>query len=360
MSDEKTIVKKASELVESEGTDLMEGKILHVSEDTEGIDLFGIIARLSQYANVTNAITHVQKEMLYVVQIPVKYQKAFDAGDLMMNQNSKTGVLWPTLYEKLDTGKRKFVDNLPIKQEEVIQGSPFESIAVSYHNIYMQQQINELAELMKQTYKAVERIEQGQMDDRIGLLMAGRDQIVLAMHLEGSEKELAIALGRNQIFTAQRQLLQTFMRRVTNFEPLSDSGWNRFWTEFFHDGYHSQKDKEFYEIQGYYSLYLQATQMLAQSYTICGQLEEAESVFKIAEQDMSAISFEALKTLRYIHEKNENMLYYHAGDYIDAEKEICMEQAKDYDGITIEVTGEKLLEVFKNVRTEEICESDAE
>ena len=43
------------------------------------------------------------------------------------------------LTESLDfteNGKRKFVDNLPIKPEEIIHGNPFESIAVSYHNIY--------------------------------------------------------------------------------------------------------------------------------------------------------------------------------------------------------------------------------
>ena len=49
--------------------------------------------------------------------------------------------------------------------------NPFQGIAQSYHNIYLQQQINELAEIMNQTYRVVERIEQGQKDDRIGLLL---------------------------------------------------------------------------------------------------------------------------------------------------------------------------------------------
>lgn len=35
-----------------------------------------------------------------------------------------------------------------------------------------------------------------------------------------------------------------------------------------------------------YSLYLQATQMLAASYAICGQIEQAEKVYQIAEQDL--------------------------------------------------------------------------
>lgn len=356
MSINNEIIKQNNDLIENDMDSLIEGKILRLTEKNKGKYLPEIFANLSQYYNVAEAMTHIKKEMMYVVQIPLKYQDIFNAGELIMNQNSTTGVLWPTLCEISDTGKRKIVANLPIKQQETIQGSPFENIAVSYHNLYMQQQINDLAELMKQTYKAVERIEQGQMDDRIGLLMAGRDQIVLSMHLDGNYKEQAISLGRNQILTAQRQLLQTFKRRVSNFEALSDSAWNRFWTEVIHPGFHGQKDKEFYDIQEYYSLYLQATQMLAQSYTILGQQAAAEEVYKIAEQNMSEISFEALKTLRYIHNKNENLLYYRASDYVKTEKEICLEQAKNYDGITVEITGEKILEEFENVRTEKISE----
>lgn len=198
---------------------MSEGKKLHIASGS--IEHDGLLAKLTQYANVADALAHVEKSVEYVVQIPLKHKEAFQAGDLFLNQNSKTGVLWPTLYKALDSGKREFVDNLPIKEEELFRGNPFESVAISYHNLYMQQQINELAEVMNRTYKAVERIEQGQMDDRIGLLIAGRDQIILSMHLPQEERFTAIELGRSKLLTAQKQLLQTLKRRIGNFEAIA-------------------------------------------------------------------------------------------------------------------------------------------
>lgn len=103
-----------------------EGKVLSVTSKTKGIDTNGLLEKLLQYANIGDALTHIESRMEYIVQIPLKHKKAFEAGELIINENSKTGVMWPTLYRTLDNGKRQFVDNLPIKQEEILRGNPFQ------------------------------------------------------------------------------------------------------------------------------------------------------------------------------------------------------------------------------------------
>ncbi len=130
---ENPIVRRNGELgLQDDGSvETVNGKVLEVTAGTEGFDIDGMLAKLMQYANMADALSHVERTLEYVVQIPIKHQEAFDAGKVFLNQNTKTGVMWPTLYENLENGKRKFVDNLPIKQEEIIHGNPFESIAVS-------------------------------------------------------------------------------------------------------------------------------------------------------------------------------------------------------------------------------------
>ena len=358
---ENPIVRKNDELVPQEdgSVEPVYDKVLKVTPGTEGFDINGMLAKLMQYANMADALSHVERTLEYVVQIPIKHREAFDAGEVFLNQNTKTGVMWPTLYETLENGKRKFVDNLPIKQEEIIHGNPFESMAVSYHNLYMQQQIAELADALQETYQAVKRIEQGQMDDRIGLLM-----IKFSINASPEERVAEMAAGRSNLLKAQKQLLQTFKSRVSGFEPLPEGSFSRFRMELMHAGVHRRRDQEFSEIQKYYALYLQATQMVAASYAICGQMDAAEhaaeQVFLDAEQEMKEIDFGALQTLRYIHKKNTEMFYYHAADYIATEREICLEDAKEYDAISLQISGEKLLEVFENGRTEEVSESDSE
>ena len=76
---------------------------------------------------------------------------------------------------------------------------------------------------------------------------------------------------------------------------------------------------------------------------------EAERVYELAEEELSSISFDAMKTLRYIQkERNGDMSYYHPVEYITADKEACLEAAKDYDYIALKVSGEKMLEAFND------------
>lgn len=105
-------------------------------------------------------------------------------------------------------------------------------VLLSVITIYMQQQIAELADALQETYRAVRRIEQGQMDDRIGLLLAGRDQIRYSLNAAPEEKISAMASGRSNMLVAQKQLLQTFKSRVGGFEPLPEGKFARFSMEW--------------------------------------------------------------------------------------------------------------------------------
>ena len=337
-----------------------EKKELSVTQETNGLDVDGLLNQLFQYVNIGDILSHVEQRVEYVVQIPLKYEKEFNAKEFFMNENTKTGVMWPTLYKKLDNGKRQFVGNLPIKKEKFTYGNPFQGIAQSYHNIYLQQQMNDLANIMSETYRKVELIEQGQKGDRIGLLRAGQKEIMLSLNLETEERNASIRSGRSKIITAQEQIFEALRDRVNAFQPIPKNKLKIFYMEFKHSRTLRQRDKEFDEIQEYYALYLQATQMLAASFAICGQIEQAEQVYQMAEKQMSEISFEAVKTLQYIHEKNEKMLYYHAVEYVTADKQKCLEDAKEYDCITLQVSGEKLQEVLENGGTEEVSGSESE
>ena len=350
---EDPIIRENGEIITQEDREVEQiyGKVLMITPETDGFDINGMLAKLMQYVNMADAISHVKRTMEYVVQIPIRHREAFEAGKVFINQNSKTGVLWPTLYETLENGKRKFVDNLPIKQEEIIHGNPLESMAISYHNVYMQQQIAKLADTLKETYQDVKRIEQGQMDDRIGLLMAGRDQIQYSLSASPEERIAEMAQGRSNLLIAQKQLFQTFKSRVIGFDPIPKDKIRRFTLEFMHPGFYRSKDQEFSEIQKYYELNLQAIQLVAVSYAICGQIEVADQVFIEAEQEMKEIDFGALQTLCYIHKKNTEMFYYHAADYITTEREIWLEDVQEYDTINLQVSGKKILEVFENDRT---------
>ena len=78
---ENSLVRKNDELASQKDISLepVYGKTLKVMTEMKNIDIDGMLAKLMQYANMSDALSHVERTLEYVVQIPVKYKEAFDA-----------------------------------------------------------------------------------------------------------------------------------------------------------------------------------------------------------------------------------------------------------------------------------------
>ena len=327
-----------------------QGKVLHVNDSMPNIDFRGLLNKVFQYVNIAEVIDTIQKGAEYVVQIPVEYQEGFNDGVYWIMENAKTGKQWPSLMKLGEDGKNHIVTPLPIKKREFIQGDPIREITDHYHNLYLQQQINELSGLIEDTLDTVKRIEHGQMDDRIALLNAGRQGVILALaQKDETSRPTAMLNAINNINIAQNQIAETFKRRVSEFEPLPKSAVMQFIREFMRTGYLDGKDEEYGEILEYYGLYLQATQMLAGSYAIIGDTENAQRVFDLSVSQMSAIDFSRLKTIEYVHKDTSfEKIYENATSFLLTEKQMCLESAQEYECLSISISGEQLLEVLQD------------
>ena len=339
----------------------VEGKTLYITPENKEFDFNAILDRVVQYVNLAEIWAEIKAGTQYVVQIPPEFQSAYEYGEMFIMQNQKNGKMWPMLMEIAENGHQQVVAPLPITEQAFAQGNPVQKLAGSYHDLLMQKQIENLTAMVENTYRLVERIEHGQMDDRIGRLEAGKNGLLLAMSMpEGDERRLQISSSRQNLLVAQAQIGQTIKRRAGEFEALPKSAPVRFLRELAHSGYLAEKRNEVQELQEYYDLYLQSTKLIAASYAICGDLKTAEESFKIGEQFMRTIDFSKVKTIGYQHKSASDMFYSAPAEYIEAERMICLDQAKNYDYVALEVSGEKLLEVLDNGQTKEISEANAE
>lgn len=338
-----------------------EGKCLYITKDSEGVNFRALLGQIVQCVNMTEILAEIKAGTQYVVQIPAEFQAAYESGELFIMENMKTGKKWPSLMRIAEDGKHKLVTPLPIAEQAIVQGNPIQELATSYHNILMQRQMAQLTEMVARTYRVAERIMHGQMDDRIGLLEAGRNGLLLAMSLpEGPERSRQIDSSRQNLLVAQAQIEKVLERRVREFEPLPKSAPIRFMREFVHTGYLAEKHREVQEMQEYYALYLQATKLLAESYAICGNIEAAEQTFRLSESTIQSIDFSKIKTIRYQHKALTDMFYSAPVGYIATERNICLEEAKHYDYIALEVSGEKLLEALENGKAKAVQEAGTE
>lgn len=337
------------------------GKCLHITPDSKGIDFNALLEQAVQCVNMGDILNKINVGTQYVVQIPAEFQSAYESGEMFIMENMKTGKKWPSLMKIAEDGRQQVVTPLPIAEQAVVQGNPIQELANWQYQLVMQQQMNRLSEIVEKTYRAVERIENGQMDDRIGLLEAGRKGLFLALTMpEGDARNLQIDSSRQNLLVAQSQVGETLKRRAAEFEPVPKMALIRFARVCRHSGYLAEKDKAVEEIQDYYDLYLQATNLLAASYIMCGDLDTAEQTYHISESELKDIDFSKVKTIGYMHKDLKDMPYSDPVGFLDREREVCLEDAKSYDYVALEVSGEKLLEVLGNEREKTVPEAEAE
>lgn len=312
------------EIISTEETEKLEGeivldskgnKILKIHEGMTNIDFAGAVDRLAQYVNIAEIASTIEKGVEYVVQIPAQYQKQYEAGEYFINQNKTTGIEWPTLMRKAETGQYRFVDDLPIKQQEFIQGNPFQDICNSYHNIYMQQQMAQLSERVEETYQTVKMIECGLQDDRVAFIEAGRKEIMLALTLQDeNDRNEQMRLGIHNLLLGREQIGKAMVRRIEDFEPLPESRVVLFLNTLAHNNYQNKKDDEIENIQECYEMYLQATKMIAGAYEYKGEMAAVEQTFEEGISFLDSIDFGKLKSIELVHKgvDLDDMFYNHA------------------------------------------------
>lgn len=324
-----------------------EGRRLYITRNSEGFDFRTLLGQAVQCLNMADIIAEIKAGTQYVVQIPAQFQEAYESGEMFILENMKTGKKWPSLMKIMENGKHQVVTPLPIAEQAIFQGNPIQELANSHHNMLMQQQVAHLAEMLQDTYKVVKQIKQGQMDDRVGLLEAGRNGLILSMSLpEGDARNRQIESSRQNLLVGQSQIITALGSSVKAFQPVSKYGLIRFMREMGHSGYLAEKSMEVKEMQDMYDQYLAATKLLAASYVMTENMEAAEQTFRLSEKAIRGIDFSKVETIGYQHKELTDMFYTAPVGYIAAERDECLDEAKQYDYVALEVSGEELLEVL--------------
>lgn len=220
------IIKVQNEIIESPSNSVesfQPEKELLVVEDLPHIPFKQLVNSILQRVSIGDVISKIESETEYVVQVPLKFKEAFEKGEVFIAQNKDTLQLIPQLAKYNDKGKYEFVGPMDMIERKAITGAPLQGIADRYQNIAMQQQMAQLSELMEKTHETVRRIEQGQYDDRIGHLIAGKNMICLALSNPDHINEAELNSGREQLQIGCAQIGQTIYRRASEFKKISQS-----------------------------------------------------------------------------------------------------------------------------------------
>ena len=326
------------------------GKSLKLGKKELRGDYRKSLGDLIRCLDTANVIKNVKRGVEYIVQVPAEFQAGLEAGKYTVLAG-KDGRQWATLYEVLPNGKHSFACNMPIKPENLIQGNPMHEISVNMQMMAMQQQLANLTELVQQVYEAVKRIEQGQTDDRVGKLRAGKEGIEQAIRIEDKElQKVAFANAQALLLEARGQIGETLKTKVQSFPAIPKSQVKQFISRLADKRYLTGKDEAFDAIQEYFQLYLYATKLLADSYFYCGEKKAAEKAYQDAIDLISGLDFCKVKSLKYIHPHTDfsDSVCELAVPFVLAEQEKSVEMAKPYDTIEMLINGDDIVEVLED------------
>ena len=326
------------------------GKTLRLKKDTPRVDFHKTLGDIVRCLDTASVLQNIKRGVEYVVQVPAEYQAGLDAGKYTVLAG-KDGRQWATLYEVLPNGKHSFACNMPIKAEELVQGNPMHDVSMNMQMMALQQQLAKLTELVQKTYDAVKRIEQGQTDDRVGKLRAGKEGMEQAILIEDSvQRKIAIGNAQQLLLEARGQIGETLKSKVQNFPAIPQSQVKQFFGRLSSGSYFSGKDAAFDSIQDYFQLYLLATQLLADSYYYIGESKAAEKAYKDAISFIKELDFTKVKTIQYIHPKEDfsDTVCEKAVPYVLSEQEKSLEHAKPYETVELILSGDDIVEALEN------------
>ena len=101
--------------------------------------------------------------------------------------------------------------------------------------------------------------------------------------------------------------------------------------------------------------------MIAATFAYTGEMAAVEQTFNDSMQFLGGVDFSKVKSIEASHRDIdfEDWFFNKPVEYVEVEKKPCLESAKEYDYLQLEVNGEDLLEVLQNGR-EEVSETKTE
>lgn len=334
-------------------------KVLKLTNSSLNFDFNAFLGNMSRVLYISDVLAKIKAGSRYVVEVPnATLQAGLDSGKYFVNQNSQTGVTWPTLVEILPSGKKKFVANLPIKEERYLNGNPVQGLSQSLYSAAIQAQLAEIKHLAQATLKNTQQILQGQKDDRIGHFQAGYDRFILAMNeTDENEKSEGLKSAINILVIARGEIGETLRTLVNGFEPISSNVLARFiarWKYSENTSYYDQMDAIVNEIVDYLRVYINSTIIIAACYHYQNKKDLADIVFSQAREYLSGLRWQNVQTIKYAHKKQDlsNMIINKPGLALETGHKHLMLQVKEYDYIETEFEGQELKEAIEREGSE--------
>lgn len=304
-----------------------------------------------------NKMPDIKLEKRYYLDLTKEMKDKLEKGECWFTEKAANGKPIGQLRHRVD-GKNVIMANPDVIAEQVpvAPNTDHRKLSEGVYQMALQQQIAEMSQQLDEIQHAVKRIEEGQMDDRFAKIEAGEKTLRLAYRSadEKTRKEL-VANAVPMIQEGSEAIKKVIIRRVNGFEQIPSKRSRlklKMWMS--PTNYVDKKNREFDEIQTCFEYYDRAQKLTA---IACMMLEEPgamEEVFFQQEKFIKSLETRKLKSIENIHYNIDfsGEWFYSPRRFLDETRLQYLDFTKEnYDAVSIEVTGQQMLEVLKDDKT---------
>ena len=311
-------------------------------------------------------VSDIEPDKRYYLDLTKEMRNKLESGEAWFTEKTANGKPMGQLRHRVD-GKNIIMANpdVVVKKAPVTTKADPKQISNNIYQMALQQQMAEMSHQIDVIQKAVVRIEQGQMDDRLAKIEAGEKTLRLAYRAKNEEnrKEL-VANAIPLLQEGSEAIKKTIVRRLEAFDSIPSKGRTlrlKMWTS--PTNYVDKKNREFDEIQTCFEYYDKAQRLTAMACLMMNEPAAMEEVFFQQEKFIRDLKTYKLKSMENLHYNIDfsGEWFYSPRAFLDETRLQYLDFAKEnYDVVSLEVYGEQMLEVLdydqderSEIRTEE-------
>lgn len=299
-------------------------------------------------------MSEVQPEKRYYLDLTKEMKDMLEKGEAWFTEKGENGKPMGQLRHRVD-GKNVIMANPDIVEENIniSSGVDPKQMSNAVYQMALQQQMAEISHKMDEIQNTVKLIEEGQMDDRYAKIEAGENSLRLAYRAtdEKNRKEL-IANAIPLLQEGSEAVKKAIIRRIDNFDRIPSKG-NvlrlKMWMS--PTNYIEKKNREFDSIQNCFEYYDRAQRLTAVACLMMDEPGAMEEVFFQQEKFINSLDTEKLRSIKnlYYNIDFSNEWFYSPKEFLDNTRLQYLDFSKqNYNVVSIEVTGQQMLEVINN------------
>jgi len=263
-------------------------------EHNKGNIAAGLAEILSGIENVKDII---KPERTFIAKFPKDVLEKINSGqyDIMKTKN---GEILSSIIDTTLPKNRNIVHQLRLDEVDPNINEKLKNLSTNVANFALQQQLANLTEMLSQIQSLAIDIKRGQVTDRIGLIISGKNQLEQAMQMKESDvNKQYILMNAIKSLNDGRAQIDLYLRDELNKNlDVPKNKFLLFCKSFINSKFYKDIEKQFGELQESISAYFEATNLLASAYEILDSKEALSKVFMPA-KELIEISHERMSEL---------------------------------------------------------------